>query len=201
MTYRCQPSVLSCSDEWVRLTEMWLWTALNLILIAALYFYWVMRSCKAPSWNTAAEVMGDFNPKLIVQNQRYKNLFRNLRYMATESSLGIPLKGMQYVCMKNREEKAKYAKLTTIGNIVLTKSQRRVFCAELSDDWRCEQRQSPAIWVLFCSGKQDGIREIADSTNQFFLLTETTCNAQSCELAGKRGYNTHALLARMVMMV
>ena len=53
---------------------------------------------------------GDFNRKLVGQNQTYKKLFRNLQYVATVSSVGIPLKGMQYVCMKNREEKAKYAK-------------------------------------------------------------------------------------------
>lgn len=69
--------------------------------------------------------------------------------MATESSLGIPLKGMQYVCMKNREEKAKYAKLTTIGNMVLTKSQRRVFWAELCQMTGAVSRDSLLVFDSF----------------------------------------------------
>lgn len=103
---------------------------------------------------------------------------------------------MQFVCMKNREEKANYAKWTSIWSMILTNSQRRSLGAGLSDDRHCEQRRSPAIWrVVFCSGKQDGIREIADSINQFLLLTGATCRAHSCDSADKRGYNTYALLA------
>lgn len=48
---------------------------------------------------------GDFNPKLIVQKQRYKKQFGNLQYVAGESSVGIPLKGMQYTCIKIEKRK------------------------------------------------------------------------------------------------
>lgn len=85
---------------------------------------------------------------------------------------------------------------------MLTKNQRRGFWAELCQMTGIVSRDSLLLFESFCSGKQDGIREIADSfTNQFLLLTGTTCNAQSCDLRGKRGYNTYALLPRIVMMV